>query len=113
VVSRIAQKRAGNRARAELVRGGGGLVGIAQAAKHTEVVIRRRQAEEQLVGRDGASGTTGTEIDKVRSRGQCFGPERGWDLHVKEHGAHAVVEGAQRALRSAWKCRGMEDVMRR
>ena len=48
--------------------------------------------------RDGTGSTARTAIDKIRGRGQCFGQERRRNVRVKEHGADAVVQGAQRAL---------------
>jgi hypothetical protein len=62
VIRRVAQEHARDGAWAELVGSCCGLVGIAQAAKHTKMIIGGRCAEEELVGHDRASSLAGPPV---------------------------------------------------
>lgn len=76
LVAGVAEEDAGQRAREKLVRCRGCQVGVAEAAEDVQLVVAWRDAEEELVRRDGARGAAGTSIDEVRRRVQGLGPQR-------------------------------------
>ena len=71
----VADEDAWRRASLELVLCGCRDVGEATTPEHAQLVVRGGDAEEELVRRQGAGGSAGTAVDKVRRCGQCLGPK--------------------------------------
>lgn len=59
----------------KFVRGSRGGVGIAKAAKHLEVRVGGLVVEEGEVGSGHAESMTGTDVEEVDGRCQCFSLE--------------------------------------
>jgi hypothetical protein len=68
VISGIAEEDACHRARAELVRRGGGDVGVAEAPEDAKLVIARWRAKEQFMRRRHSCAAAWSTIDEVGGR---------------------------------------------
>lgn len=98
LVEWVAQEYAASRTRRKFVWSSGCDVGVAKAAKHTEVSIIRRCAEEELEGGAVLARSTRASIEKICGRGKCIWPKR-WRKGGLEHeSAKPVVERAQDAF---------------
>jgi hypothetical protein len=93
VVAAVAEEHARHGPRIELVGRCRGLIRVAQAPKHPQVIVRWRDAEEEVEWSDISSCLTRTPVQKVGGRRQGLGPELWWNMSMKQHSTHAVVKG--------------------
>ncbi|EAY97655.1 hypothetical protein OsI_19577 [Oryza sativa Indica Group] len=107
MVSRVADEDARQGSRAELVRRCRDGVGVAEAAEHAKMIVRRGSAEQQLVRREGARGAAWPSVDQMRRRLQGFSPKRQRSSAVNKHCAHAVIDRPEDTFRLAILLRGI------
>jgi hypothetical protein len=98
MIRRVPDEHIGRRTRAQLVRGGGGGVGVAAATEDTQVVVARWSAKKELVWRGRASRVTWTPVDEESRRGERLSPERQRSCTVNQESAYTVVNRAKHAL---------------
>jgi hypothetical protein len=83
------------------VSGCGAEIGITLAPEHAQVIVRWWMPVEELVGCVVVAWTTRAAIECVSGGIQGLGPERRRNVGVEQHGADAVVEGAEDSLGAA------------
>jgi len=109
VVKRIANKGAQGRSWSELVRSGGGEVGVAGAPKSPKVMVGGESAMESEKRSAHVQGLGWETIDEEGGGGKGIGPVGGGHGCLEEQGASDIVDGAKHALGFAILLRGVGE----
>ena len=107
MVRRIAKKDAQGRSWSELVRSGGGEVGVAGAPENLKVMVGGESAMEGKEGSAHVQGLGWEAIDEESGGGKGISPVSGGHGCLEEQGAGDVVDGAKHALGFAILLRGV------
>jgi hypothetical protein len=84
--------------RVQLVRRGGGSVGVASTPKHAEVIVSRRGTEEGVVRGGSGTGSGRKAVKKVGGGMQALSPEASRKRGLKQKSPHGVIGGANHPL---------------
>jgi hypothetical protein len=98
VIRGVPKEDTESRTGCQLVRSGGGGVGVTRTPKDSKVIIARRGTKESVV-RCGSWTSSGRKAVKEVSGGvQALGPEASRKRGLEQESAHGVVGGANHAL---------------
>jgi hypothetical protein len=74
------------------------LIGVAETAEHTKVVIIRRCVEEELMGSEWFSCGAGSPVEEVCGCGEHYSPVHGRHRGLEQKRTNTIIEGAQDPL---------------
>ena len=95
-----AKKDTTHRTRGKFMGSSGGCVWIAEAAKDTEMLVRRRGAEEGLMRSGEMKGFGGKKIKEMSGHGKGFDPVGGRHGSLEKERANDIVDGTDHTLSS-------------
>ena len=107
MVRRIAKKDAQGRSWSELVRSGGGEVGVAGAPESPKVMVGGESAMKSEKRSAHVQGLGWEAIDEESGGGKGISPVRGGHGCLEEQSAGDIVDGAKHALGFAILLRGV------
>ena len=100
-VGRVTQEDARKRARSELMRGGRGDAGIAEAPEDAKIVIGWGRPEQKMMRCIAPSWFARSDVEKKGGGGECIRPKASGHVCMEEQCAHTLIEGAENTFGTA------------
>jgi hypothetical protein len=98
VIPRVPYEDARGGSRNELVWSRRREIWVAEAPKHAQLAVVRRDTEEELERRRRSSGAAWSSVDEVGRGDESLRPEFRRSCTVKKHATQAIVKGAKESL---------------